>query len=166
MSEAPEDATEPLAAGGIAVRRSSAEEVRPLRQLVLRPGRPFEETAFPGDDSTASAHFGVFSGDRLLAVATLLDAPHPDWPSEPACQVRGMASHPEVRGQGLGAAALAACVAEARRRGATRIWCNAREAALGFYLRHGFAVTGEPFEVPGIGPHSRAHLELGPPMRR
>jgi ribosomal protein S18 acetylase RimI-like enzyme len=71
-----------------------------------------------------------------------------------------MASHPRVRGAGYGAAALAACVAEARARGAELVWCNAREAALGFYLRAGFVVTGERFEIASIGPHFRMHLLL------
>ena len=79
---------------------------------------------------------------------------------ERACQVRGVASDPSVRGLGFGAAVLAACEAEARRRGARLLWCNAREAAAGFYRRAGFAVTGERFEIPGIGPHWRMHREL------
>jgi GNAT superfamily N-acetyltransferase len=152
-----------LSASAPDVRRVGAEDVRPLRHLVLRPGRPFAETAFAGDDAPGAAHFGVHRGRELVAVATLLDAPHPDWPEERACQVRGMASHPSVRGLGFGAAALAACLAEARRRGAVLLWCNAREAALGFYQRAGFAVTGERFEVPGIGPHFRAHRRLASP---
>jgi GNAT superfamily N-acetyltransferase len=142
------------------VRRISASAVRPLRQLVLRPGRPSEETIFPGDDAASAAHFGAYRGGELLAVATLLDAPHPERAQERACQVRGMASHPSVRGQGLGAAALAACLDEARARGAALVWCNAREAALGFYARAGFRATGERFEVPGIGPHFLMHRSL------
>ncbi len=150
--------TEPSSGAGI--RRVSAAEVRPLRQIVLRPGRPFAETAFPGDEDAGTAHFGAQRGAELVAVATLLDAPHPERAGARACQVRGMASHPSVRGAGFGAALLAACVEEAARRGASLIWCNAREAALGFYLRAGFVATGERFEIPGIGPHYRMHLEL------
>jgi GNAT superfamily N-acetyltransferase len=138
------------------VRAISAEATRPLRQLVLRPGRPFAETLFAGDDAPTSAHFGAFDGAELVAVATLLDAPHPERLGERACQVRGMASHPRVRGRGFGAAALDACLAEARRRGAAWVWCNARAEALGFYTRAGFRVTGPEFEIPGIGPHRRA----------
>ena len=151
MSEVP--------AGG--VRRVPLPEVRPLRQLVLRPGRPFEETLFPGDEAPGTAHFGLFRAGELLAVATLVDAPHPEQPALRACQVRGMVSHPRVRGHGFGAAVLLACVEAARRRRAALLWCNAREAALGFYQRHGFVATGERFEIAGIGPHFRAHLALG-----
>ncbi len=144
----------------VEVRRIAAADVRPLRQLVLRPGRPFEETALPGDAAPGTVHFGAYRGPELLAVATLLDQPHPERAAERACQVRGMASHPSVRGLGFGAAALASCIVEARARGATLVWCNARAAALGFYLRAGFVATGDPFDIPGIGPHSRAHLDL------
>jgi len=144
----------------IEVRCVSADEVRPLRHLVLRPGRPFEETRFAGDDALGTAHLGAFRGRELLAVATLLDAPHPDRAGARACQVRGMASDPSVRGLGFGAAVLAACEAEARRRGARLLWCNAREAAAGFYRRAGFVATGERFEIAGVGPHFRMHREL------
>ncbi len=149
-----------MTSGGAVVWRVAAAEVRPLRQLVLRPGRPFAETEFAGDAAPGAAHFGAYRGSELLAVATLLDQEHPERTGERACQVRGMASHPSARGLGFGAAALAACVAEARARGATLLWCNAREAALGFYLRAGFVATGERFEIAGIGPHFRAHLAL------
>jgi predicted GNAT family N-acyltransferase len=71
-----------------------------------------------------------------------------------------MASHPSVRGAGYGAAALAACVAEARARGAARVWCNAREAARSFYARAGFEATGDRFEIAGVGPHFRMHIDL------
>jgi predicted GNAT family N-acyltransferase len=150
---------------GADVRRIGAQAVRPLRQLVLRPGRSFEETAFPGDDAPGAVHFGAYREGELLAVATLLDSPHPERAAVRACQVRGMASHPSVRGAGFGSAALAACVAEARARGAALVWCNAREAALAFYLRAGFVVTGERFEIAGIGPHLRMHLELKSPSQ-
>ncbi len=142
------------------VRRVAAADVRPLRQQVLRPGRPFAETVFPGDEDAGTAHFAAFRGAELLAVATLLDAPHPERPGVAACQVRGMASHPIVRGGGFGAAVLAACLAEARARGAALVWCNAREPAVGFYRRAGFATIGERFEIAGIGPHFRMQLGL------
>ena len=148
------------ASSGARVQRIEAQDVRALRHLVLRPGRPFAETAFPGDESPGAAHFGAIRGGELLAVATLLDAPLPELPARRACQVRGMASHPRVRGAGHGAAVLAACVDEARARGAALVWCNAREAALGFYLRAGFVARGERFEIAGVGPHFRMQLDL------
>jgi predicted GNAT family N-acyltransferase len=33
------------------------------------------------------------------------------------------------------------------------VWCNARTPAVGLYAREGFAIEGEEFELPEIGPH-------------
>ncbi|MBG31354.1 MAG: hypothetical protein CMI31_15360 [Opitutae bacterium] len=35
----------------------------------------------------------------------------------------------------------------------TDIWCNARLAAIPLYKRLGFEEVGQPFDIPGIGPH-------------
>jgi ribosomal protein S18 acetylase RimI-like enzyme len=64
-----------------------------------------------------------------------------------------MATAPEARGRGAGAAILTALVDHARSNGATRIWCNARVPARSLYERAGFVVTSEVFEPPDIGPH-------------
>jgi predicted GNAT family N-acyltransferase len=45
--------------------------------------------------------------------------------------------------------------AYAAEHGATRLWCNARTPAVGFYERHGWTTVGEEFDVPPIGPHYR-----------
>jgi ribosomal protein S18 acetylase RimI-like enzyme len=71
-----------------------------------------------------------------------------------------MAAAPDVRGRGAGTAVLAALVEHAVAHGATRIWCNARTAAISLYERAGFAVVSEQFEVPHIGPHVRMERDL------
>ena len=73
-----------------------------------------------------------------------------------------MATAPQVRGQGVGAATLRYGMAEIRRRGGTRLWCNARTGALGFYLRLGFSMVGDEFEIEPIGPHYAMERELMP----
>jgi ribosomal protein S18 acetylase RimI-like enzyme len=64
-----------------------------------------------------------------------------------------MATAPEQRGRGIGAAILDALVEHARSQGATRVWCNARTPALRLYERAGFERESGEFEIPGIGPH-------------
>ena len=68
-------------------------------------------------------------------------------------RLRGMATEPAVRGSGFGALLLQACVDHVARSGGGELWCNARLPALGFYRTAGFAVVGEQFDIPGIGPH-------------
>jgi predicted GNAT family N-acyltransferase len=64
-----------------------------------------------------------------------------------------MATDPEVRGAGFGAALLAGCLDAVAEAGGSELWCNARMTAVGFYRRAGFEVVSDEFDVPGIGPH-------------
>jgi GNAT superfamily N-acetyltransferase len=147
----------------LVVRPISAEETLDLRQPILRAGLPRETAVFPGDEAPSSRHFGAFLDERLIGVATMHFVPLPDRPdSEPAYQVRGMATLEEARGQGVGGALLAACVEEAVRNGAQWIWCNARTPAASFYARHGFEIQGGIFDLPNAGPHYRMFRPLPP----
>ncbi len=60
---------------------------------------------------------------------------------------------PRYQGSGKGSALLHACLAEVARRGGTSAWLTVNgtnEAALAFYLRHGFADVGRAdFVVDG-----------------
>jgi predicted GNAT family N-acyltransferase len=139
------DAQRPL------IRRITAEEVRPLRHRVLRPGQAFEETRYPGDE--AGVHFGAFDGEgRLVGIASLYREDRAGGPAG-GWRLRGMATDPAVRGAGFGAAVLAASIDHVAGEGGTELWCNARLPAVGFYRRAGFDVVSDEFEVDGIGPH-------------
>ena len=88
----------------------------------------------------------ALDGDEVLAVGFVCpDGGLGEW------RVRGMATAPEQRGRGIGAAILDALVEHARSQGATRVWCNARTPALRLYERAGFERESGEFEIPGIG---------------
>jgi GNAT superfamily N-acetyltransferase len=155
------------------------ELVRPLRQLVLRPGRPPGDSVFPGDDDVLAAHVAVRAVRRhaepvevpaetgagsVVAVGSLLPEEPPSWLTAwpgvrpPAgggrwWRVRGMATAEGRRGRGLGGAVLGLLLQRAAHGGGGVVWCNARLAAESLYRRAGFEEAGEVFEVPGIGPH-------------
>jgi len=138
------------------VRRITAEETLPLRHPILREGLPRETAIFTGDEAETSQHFGAFLDGKLVGVATIHFVPLLDRPDfDPAYQLRGMATAPEVRGMGAGRALVEACVEAAREAGAHWIWCNARTPAAGFYAQNGFKTTGGIFEIPTAGPHVR-----------
>ncbi|HEX2053560.1 MAG TPA: GNAT family N-acetyltransferase [Actinomycetota bacterium] len=139
---------------GLEVRAVMAAQIRPLRQLVLRPGRPPEDSVYPGDDAPATVHLGAFSNGRIVGISSLYredraggDATTPGW------RLRGMASAPDFRGRGIGQALLRASVERVARLGGGELWCNARTPAAGFYAKQGFEVVSEPFDIPGVGPH-------------
>jgi predicted GNAT family N-acyltransferase len=69
-----------------------------------------------------------------------------------------MAVLPQLQGQHLGEALLLATHAAV----AAPMWCNARQAVVGFYERRGWLPVGEVFDIPGIGLHRRM-IWPGPP---
>ncbi|HEX2042482.1 MAG TPA: GNAT family N-acetyltransferase [Acidimicrobiales bacterium] len=142
------------------VRPVGAGDVRPLRHSILRPGRPWEETAFPGDADPDTVHLAAFDGDRLIGIASLYREPRPG--EADGWRLRGMATAVEARGQGAGRALLAACVALVAAQGGGELWCNARTPAVGFYRAAGFSVVSDEFDVPGIGPHVVMSLDVPP----
>ena len=60
-------------------------------------------------------------------------------------QLRGMATARHLQGTGAGGLLLERGCALAAERGYALVWARARDAALGFYERHGFAVEGDGF---------------------
>ncbi len=127
-----------------------AEECRPLRERVLRPGQPPAAWTYPDDDHARALHLAVKDGARVIGVASLLpegrDGARETW------RLRGMAVLEEHRRQGLGHMLLLAVQAVVNQRGGG-LWCTARTGVEGFYVRHGFVRHGEPFEITGGGPH-------------
>ena len=140
----------------VQVRPVSTAETAELRRQVLRAG---SAAPLPGDDEPAF-HVGAFEGDQLRGTGNVRRQPAPWALGEDAWRLRGMATTPDRRGQGIGAAVLDALVGHCREHGGGVLWCNARTPAQRFYERAGFEVIGEPWEDPEIGPHVRMWRQL------
>jgi GNAT superfamily N-acetyltransferase len=142
----------------VRVTEISASETYPLRRRVLRPGLPDSVIVFDGDDRPGAFHLGAFA-DSLVGIATFFPSPYED--RTDAWQLRGMAVVPEVQGQGVGGLLLAEGVARVRSAGANLLWANGRDAAVGFYERHGWKIVGDGFEYgPAHLPHHVVVLAL------
>ena len=137
----------------IHIQPITAVQTHPLRLTVLRPGYPPDAAVFPGDDAPHARHFGAFSGDALLGVASVYREAMPGEAALTDWRLRGMAVAPECRGQGYGRALVIACLEDVRWQGGTHLWCNARTTARAFYERLGFKTLGEEFDIPSVGPH-------------
>ena len=135
---------------------------RELRRSVLRPHYAVD-AALPGDDRPQAVHLGAFApagDDRVLASACLIFPEQCPWlPTATGWQLRSMATDPAWRGAGAGAEILRAARQIATDAGATVLWCKAREPAIPFYRRNGFAEFGELFDTE-LGPHRRMWCEL------
>ena len=145
----------------VAVVTIGAEDVRPLRGRLLRPGQSADELVYPGDSLPGALHLGAYLRGDLVGIASVSPESPPGEDDDRAWRVRGMATAPEVRGAGVGGALLEACLAHVRAHGGRVAWCNARTPAVGFYQRFGFATEGEEFDIPGIGPHFVMRRALG-----
>jgi L-Ala-D/L-Glu epimerase len=123
--------------------------IEELRYRILRqPLAMARSTAsFPEDLLESTTHVIALDGEALIACATLLNDP-----AKQRIQLRGMAVHQEQQGRGIGALILHRIHTVSQRLGG-QLWCNARQSAVGFYEKNGWAKVESFFDVPVLGPH-------------
>lgn len=132
-------------------RQAMLDEIIELRERILIRGTQRHSPYFEGDRNKDTLHFGAFLNQANIACLTFLPTV---WEGEPAWQLRGMACDPQFRGLGYGARLLdyaeSVLIGEWN---ACRLWCNARTAATGFYLKQGWQIASDEFSIAGVGPH-------------
>lgn len=132
-----------------------------LRRDVLRPWMAVEDMSLLDPGGTDVGVFGAVDDETRDVVSTanvqredaprgLLDAVAPG--ERATWRLRGVATREELRGQGVGARVVGACLDFVGQHGGGLVWCNARVQARGFYERCGFVGWGAEFESIGI-PH-------------
>lgn len=141
------------------IRFLQAEEVLPLRSLVLRNGKPEIDCVFPGDNDPDSFHLGYEKNGEIICVASFYFKGKEEF-SGRAYKLRGMATHPDWQGKGIGNQLLNFAIVYLRGQNANYIWCNARQKAYRFYQSLGFEFISEEFEFPEIGPHKAMYLKI------
>ncbi|MDP4108901.1 MAG: GNAT family N-acetyltransferase [Bacillota bacterium] len=135
------------------MRQIRAEQVLPLRSLVLRDGKPLDECVFDGDSLKTTLHLGGFIDGSLVSVGTFLINPHEGFQGKNQHQLRGLATLPEYRGRNFGTLLIKRAEEILTLREAELWWCNARVSAVGFYKKLGLIVYGDEFIIEGVGPH-------------
>ncbi|UFH53517.1 GNAT family N-acetyltransferase [Spirosoma sp. KNUC1025] len=120
----------------ITIRSITPEQTYPLRHSVLWPDKPFDYVKVENDQE--GQHFGAFLLDELVAVISLFVEGN-------EARFRKFAARPDRQRQGIGTQLLNHVMAEARRSGATTIWCDARLDAADFYRRFGMEAVSEVF---------------------
>ena len=130
-------------------------EVLVLRMSVLRDGTPSQDPRYAEDDTEGSVHLGIRDSGVLIACSTWLPRPWPLDVDVPATQLRGMAVTKHLQSKGLGRILLQAGIDRAVSMGSTYVWARARDNAMYFYERNGFATVGDQFidEATGLGHH-------------
>ncbi|MBC1523779.1 GNAT family N-acetyltransferase [Listeria booriae] len=131
-----------------------ANQTHDLRHRVLIPDHPVEALVYPGDDDATTFHIGVFDEEeQLVAIGSFYEETDSQFDGKKQYRLRGMASDPGARLQGLGKAVIVFAEEELARREADLLWCNARVIATGFYEKMGFHSVGSEFVIPKIGGH-------------
>jgi GNAT superfamily N-acetyltransferase len=145
-----------------AIREIEAAETLSLRYRVLRPQQSLEDCAYPLDGAPESYHLGCIMAGDLVGVASVYHEAPVGEHDPHAWRLRGMAVQEGARGYGIGRMLLEGIVEHvAGQDGAALLWCNARVSATGFYEAAGFAVRGEVFDLPPLGPHVILARQVG-----
>ncbi|MGI8741007.1 MAG: GNAT family N-acetyltransferase [Bryobacteraceae bacterium] len=125
----------------LAIREPRSEEefelYYDLRWRILR--EPWTQSRESGRDEheQEAIHVMAWRGDTLVGVGRV----HFNSPAE--AQIRYMAVEPQYSQKGAGGQILMELETRARRAGAERIVLNAREAAIPFYRKHGYALVDQ-----------------------
>ena len=136
------------------VTEAALADIMQLRVAVLRKGTPATDCNYPEDDYPDVVHFAISHKGVAIATSSWFMKECPEKPGITAMQLKGMAVADELQGAGLGALLIDAGISLATERGATIAWARARDSALGFYERLGFASTGDGFiDGPTAMPH-------------
>ncbi len=146
----------------ILFRQADRDEILPLRYAVLCTGRPWAEAIFVGDDDEHTRHFGAFiATPRGSAIVGCVSYMMTDYEGEPAWQLRGMATRPDMFRAGVGRKLVAAAQAELLNASPVRLfWCKARVPAIAFYEKLGWKVCSEEFVIENYGPHRKMMMRV------
>lgn len=134
----------------IHIQAIDAEQTYPLRHSVLWPDKPLDYVKV--EDDAAGYHFGAFDDKELIAVISLFVIGQES-------RFRKFATRPDYQRKGVGTVLLNQVIAEARRLGATVLWCDARLDAADFYRRFGMEAVSEVF-YKGPIPYAKFSLTL------
>ncbi|MBZ0254834.1 GNAT family N-acetyltransferase, partial [bacterium] len=127
---------------------------------VLIVGTDRTSPEFDGDYDESTRHFGAFVNERNLCCLSWMRA---GLDSQPAWQLRGMATHSDFRGTGVGRELLDYSENQiASESGVTQFWCNARSGAVGFYQKQVWQICSDEFVIPGVGPHFKMKKTYNP----
>lgn len=138
----------------------NASEIRPLRNLVLRPNQPIETTFYDLDDHLKTFHLASKVGNIITSIGTFYPENDLDIQTTNGYRLRGMATHPKYRRNGAAAKLMKKAFKLLEKKNCDTVWCNARLVAIDFYKSLGFKEIGPKFNISEIGPHYKMYKRL------
>lgn len=113
----------------------------PIRREAMYPDWSLEAVKL--DEDSEGVHFGLFTADRLISVVSLFN-------KGTVYRFRKFATVPDAQGKGFGAVLLRYIINYVISMGATKLWCDARVSASGFYQKFGFKETAQTTRKHGL----------------
>ena len=137
-----------------------ASQVRPLRNLVLRPGLPIETTYYKEDNDIGTIHLAYIINKEIISIGTFYPQNDSILKSKNGYRLRGMATHPKFRRNSSASKLMKEAFIILKNKNCDILWCNARLIALDFYKSLGFNIDGKEFNIKEIGPHFKMWKSL------
>jgi GNAT superfamily N-acetyltransferase len=125
----------------------AAVELHELRRRVLRENDATKSVDEPRDAEPTSLHFGGLLGARVVVSASFYPTTAPIRQDLVSYQLRYMAVDFDAQGHGYGARVLEVAESALRDVGAEQLWANARDIALGFYLKTGWELVPDSAHI-------------------
>ena len=144
----------------VEINKVDAEKIRYLRHSELRKGQDFSTTSYLNDYEIDTFHMACIVDDKIVTCATFYPEKSIKIKSDNAYRLRGMATDSNFQRKGYASGLMEESFKELKKRDCDMVWCNARLVAVDFYKSIRFKITGELFEIAGIGPHYYMYKEI------
>ena len=138
----------------------AAKDIRPLRNLVLRPNLPIETTYYDLDNDIETFHLASIMNNTIISIGTFYPENDIELQAKNGYRLRGMATHPKFRRKSAATKLMKESFVLLKEKKCDVLWCNARLVAVEFYKSLGFKITGKIFDIPSIGPHYKMYKSV------
>ena len=137
----------------INITEINKESIYPIRNAVLRKGKPIESCYFIDDEKDSTKHYGIFFDNKIIGCVSLFEQKNNIFLEKKQFQIRGMAIIDEFQQKGFGKLLIERVESYCLSLKAELIWFNARENAVKFYKKLDYTIYDEPFDIENIGIH-------------
>ena len=144
----------------VEINKVDADKIRYLRHAELRKGQDFSTTSYLKDYEEETFHMACIVDDKIVTCATFYPERSINIKSDNAYRLRGMATDFNFQRKGYASDLMAPAFKELTKRDCDMVWCNARLVAVDFYRSIGFKISGNLFDIEGIGPHYYMYKEI------
>ena len=145
----------------IKIEEIEVQKIYPLRQSLLRKGKPLSSCHLDGDTDLETIHLGAFTSEKLIGIASAFLNPCPQFLDKKGVQLRAIAVLPNYQRKGVASKLIVYALDQIKKQlNPEFVWLNGRVDANPLYISNGFQTLGDTFEINSIGLHQRFYKNL------